>query len=141
VSECPMSKDTSDDSDGHTSYIMKRSHDAVLKGLRKVPIGVVCISVITKSELLFGVEVSPRRQQDRAALDEYLRHVEVLDFPDEAALHYARIRAALKARGTMIGANDLFIAAHARSLKITLVTNNTDEFGRVQDLNIENWTE
>jgi tRNA(fMet)-specific endonuclease VapC len=41
----------------------------------------------------------------------------------------------------MIGANDLFIAAHARSLELTLVTNNTGEFGRVQDLNIENWTE
>ena len=124
-----------------SSYIMKRSHDAVLRRLRKVPIDAVCISVITKSELLFGVEVSPRRQQDHAALAEYLRHVEVLDFPDEAALHYDQIRAALKARGTMIGANDLFIAAHARSLKLTLVTNNTGEFGRVQNLNIENWAE
>jgi len=124
-----------------SSYIMKRSHDAVLRKLQKVRIGVVCISVITKSELLFGVAVSPRQQQDHAALDEYLRHVEVLDFPDEAALHYAQIRAALKARGTMIGANDLFIAAHARSLDLTLVTNNVGEFGRVQDLKIENWAE
>jgi len=122
-----------------SSYIMKRSHDAVLNRLTRVPIGVVCISVITKSELLFGVEVSPRRQQDHSALEEYLRHVEVLAYADEAALHYAQIRAALKTRGTMIGANDLFIAAHARSLKLTLVTNNTSEFGRIQDLKIENW--
>ncbi len=70
-----------------------------------------------------------------------MRHVEVLDFPDEAAVHYAQMRAALTARGTMIGANDLLIAAHARSLALTLVTNNTGEFGRVKDLNIENWTE
>jgi tRNA(fMet)-specific endonuclease VapC len=124
-----------------SSYIMKRSHDIVLKKLQQVPIGAVCISVISKSELLYGVEVSPRRQQDHAALDEYLRHVEVLDFPDEAALHYAQIRAALKACGNLIGANDLFIAAHARSLDLTLVTNNTQEFARVQDLRIENWTE
>jgi tRNA(fMet)-specific endonuclease VapC len=41
----------------------------------------------------------------------------------------------------MIGANDLFIAAHARSLALTLVTNNTGEFGRIQDLNFENWTQ
>jgi len=123
-----------------SSYIMKRSHDAVLRRLQQVPIGAVCISVITKSELLFGVEVSPRRQQDLAALDEYLRHVEVLDFPDEAALHYAQIHAALKASGTMIGANDLLIAAHARSLELTLVTNNMDEFSRVQNLKIENWS-
>jgi tRNA(fMet)-specific endonuclease VapC len=124
-----------------SSYIMKRSHDTVLRKLQTVPIGAVCISVVTKSELLFGVEVSPRRKQDQAALDEYLRHVEVLDLLDEAALHYAQIRAALKVRGTMIGANDLFIAAHARSLGLTLVTNNTREFGRVRGLNIENWTE
>ena len=118
-----------------SSYIMKRSHDAVLRRLQTVPIGDVSISVITKSELLYGVEVSPRRQQDMVALTEYLRHVEVLDFPAEAALHYAQIRAALKASG----ANDLFIAAHARSLELTLVTNNTGEFSRVPDLKIENW--
>jgi tRNA(fMet)-specific endonuclease VapC len=110
---------------------MKRSHDAVLRRLQKVPIGDVCISVITKSELLYGVELSPRRSQDQAALDAYLLHVQVLEYPDEAALHYAQIRAALKISGTMIGANDLFVAAHARSLGLTLVTNNTREFGRV----------
>jgi len=122
------------------SYIMKRSNDAVLKRLEKVPVRDVCISVITKSELLFGVEMSPRRAQDEGALSAFLRYVEVLDFPDEASLHYARIRADLRRLGTMIGANDLLIAAHARSLGLTLVTNNTREFGRVRDLMIENWT-
>jgi len=122
------------------SYIMKRSSDALLKRLQKVPVDDVCISVITKSELLFGVELSPRRQQDEAALSAFLRYVEVLDFPDEASVHYAKIRADLQARGRMIGANDLFIAAHARSLGMTLVTNNTREFGRVRNLAVENWT-
>jgi tRNA(fMet)-specific endonuclease VapC len=124
-----------------SSYVMKRSHDAVLRRLQKVSVGDVCISVITKSELLYGVELSPRRSQDQAALDAYLRHVEVLEYPDEAALHYAQIRAALKIDGTRIGANDLLIAAHARSLGLTLVTNNTREFSRVQGLHIENWTD
>lgn len=59
------------------------------------------------------MEVSPRRQQNEAALDAFLRYVEVLDFPNEAVPHYAKIRADLKTRGTMIGANDRFIAAHA----------------------------
>ena len=122
-----------------SSYIMKRSNEAVLARLQTVAVTDVCISVITKSELLYGVEVSPRKQKDQLALDAYLRHVEVLEYPDEAALHYAQIRAALKAGGSMIGANDLFIAAHARSLGLTLVTNNTREFGRIQDLRLENW--
>src|SRR5438105_9978226 len=91
------------------SYVMKRSSQAVLNRLQEVPVSDVCISVVTKSELLFGVEVSPRRQQDEAALNAFLRYVEVLDFPNEASLHYAKIRADLKKHGAMIGANDLFI--------------------------------
>jgi tRNA(fMet)-specific endonuclease VapC len=87
-----------------------------------------------------GVEVSPRRQQDESALSAFLRYLDVLDFPDAASLHYANIRASLKTSGRMIGANDLFIAAHSRSLGLTLVTNNTREFGRVPKLKTENWT-
>ena len=127
-----------------SSYIMKRSNAHVLKRLSALPVSDVCISVITKSELLFGVEVSPRRRQDQAALSAFLNYIEVLDFPDQASPHYARIRADLKRLGSAveakIGANDLFIAAHARSLGLTLVTNNTREFGRVSRLVIENWT-
>src|SRR6266481_3236673 len=120
------------------SYIMKRSNAQVLKRLSALPVSDVCISVITKSELLFGVELSPRRGQDEVALNAFLGYVEVLDFPDKAASEYAKIRADLKTRGTMIGAN-LLIAAHARSLGLTLVTNNAAEFRRVQNLAIENW--
>ena len=121
------------------SYIMKRSNHAVLDRLKTVPVSDVCISVITKSELLFGVEVSPRRKQDEAALSAFLNYIQILDFPDEASPHYARIRADLRRQGAMIGANDLFIAAHARSLGLTLVSNNTREFGRVSRLVVENW--
>jgi tRNA(fMet)-specific endonuclease VapC len=122
------------------SYIMKRSYPALLSRLQRTPVSDICISVITKSELLFGVEVSPRRRQDEAALEAFLRYVEVLDFPDQASSDYAKIRADLRAKGSMIGANDLFIAAHARNLGLKLVTNNTKEFRRVRGLSIENWT-
>lgn len=122
------------------SYVMKRSHDLLLQRLRKFPAGDLCISVISKSELLYGVEISPRRQRDEAALNGFLGHVEVLEFPDKAASHYAQIRAHLKGSGAMIGANDLFIAAHARSLGLTLVTHNTREFEQVPRLAMEDWT-
>ena len=122
------------------SYIMKRSNPILLKRLQAIPVTDVSISVITKSELLYGVEVSPRRMHDAMALKAFLPHVEVLEYPDDAATHYAQIRADLKNRGEMIGANDLFIAAHARSLGLRLVTNNTAEFGRVKGLTVENWT-
>ncbi len=122
------------------SYIMKRSHPSLLKRLEAVPVSDVCMSVITKAELLYGVEVSPRRSQDAAALAAFLPYVEPLEFGDESAVHYADIRADLKKRGALIGANDLLIAAHARALDLTLVTNNTAEFERVHGLAIENWT-
>lgn len=56
------------------------------------------MSVISKAELLYGVEASPRRAQDAAALVAFLPYVEALDFADDAALHYAEIRADLKTR-------------------------------------------
>lgn len=121
------------------SYVIKRANDKLLKKLSRTAVQDVCVSVVTKAELLYGVELSPRRQNDAAAVDAFLRHVVVLDFPDDAATYYAVIRAALKKRGTMIGANDLFIAAHARALGLTLVTNNVREFQRVEGLAVENW--
>ena len=122
------------------SYIMKRSHPLVLKRLQSVSVSDVCMSVVTKAELLYGVEVSPRRAQDAAALAAFLPYVEALDLTDNAAIHYAEIRADLKKRGEMIGANDLFIAAHARAMGLMLVTNNLAEFERVHGLSLENWT-
>ena len=122
------------------SFIMKRSHPTVLKRLQIVPVSDVCMSVITKAELLYGVEVSPRRAQDAAALAAFLPYVDAVALDGDAARHYAEIRADLKRRGAMIGANDLFIAAHARALGLTLVTNNMGEFDRVGKLAIENWT-
>ena len=123
------------------SYIMKRSNPAVLRRLQAVPVTDVFMSVVTKSELLCGVEVSPRRGQDAGALAAFLPFVEVLDFPEAAAVHYAEIRADLKKRGALIGANDLLIAAHARCRGLTLVTNNTAEFERVKGLTLDNWTQ
>ena len=94
----------------HEALRPRRPHQAQIRRSQRP----VCISVITKAELLYGVALSPRQTQDQAAVDAYLRHVEVLNFPDAAAPHYADIRAALKTSGAMIGANDLLIAAHAR---------------------------
>jgi tRNA(fMet)-specific endonuclease VapC len=122
------------------SYIMKRSHPLVLKRLQSVPVDDVCMSVVTKAELLYGVEISPRRAQDAAALAAFLPYLEALALDEHAAGHYAEIRGDLRRRGAMIGANDLFVAAHARALGLTLVTNNVAEFERVRDLRIDNWT-
>ncbi len=67
-----------------SSYIMKRSRPLVLKRLPSVAVGDVCMSVVTKAELLYGVEVSPRRAQDAAALAAFLPYVDALPFDEDA---------------------------------------------------------
>jgi len=121
------------------SFIMKRVSLDAIRRLQALPTDATCISAMVESELRFGIAVSPRRQKDQAALDEFLGYMEVLDYPAAASIDYGLIRADLKRRGVMIGSNDLLIAAHARCLGLTLVTNNTREFKRVPDLKIENW--
>lgn len=122
------------------SYIMKRSHQNILDRLRSTPVEDVVISVITEAELLYGLQLSKKQKQDRAAFEAFIKHLSVRDWTLSAARHYAEIRASLKTTGQMIGSNDLLIAAHARSLDATIVTNNDREFRRVQDLSVENWT-
>ncbi|MGD2122994.1 MAG: type II toxin-antitoxin system VapC family toxin [Gemmatimonadota bacterium] len=123
------------------SYVMKRSSQRLVERLSEVPVTEVGVSVVTKAELLYGVRVSPHPARDGEALKALLSYVAVLDFPEAAAEDYADIRADLKRQGKLIGANDLLIAAHARSLDLTLVTNNTAEFSRVKGLDLENWVE
>jgi tRNA(fMet)-specific endonuclease VapC len=121
------------------SYVMKRTNANAVKRLIALPTDATCISAIVESELRFGIAVSPRRQQDQEALNEFLSYMQVLDYPAAASTDYGLIRGDLKQRGALIGANDLLIAAHARHLGLTLVTNNTREFSRVPGLKVENW--
>ena len=124
-----------------SSYLMNGSHAGIDRRMKKLSWDEVCISAITKCELLFGVEVSPRREKQALGVAQYLRYMPVLDFPSEAGHEYALIRAELKRLGKLIGGNDLLIAAHARHLGLILVTNNVREFSRVAGLKIENWSE
>ena len=99
----------------------------------------LCVSVITLAELEYGVFNSSNPERNQLALTLFLANIEVVPFNDDAAVEYGRIRADLKRKGTPIGANDLMIAAHAKSLGVTLVTNNTREFERVEGLMLEDW--
>ena len=120
-------------------YIMKHHPPQVQARLRRVAIGEVGISAIVLAELRFGVEKSRRRDENTAALTDFLSFCLVLDWPQQATERYARIRNTLEAQGTPIGSNDLLIAAHALHLGCTLVTNDVEEFRRVSGLDIDNW--
>ena len=79
------------------------------------------------------------RKQRWKELNLFTQKLIIEPFGEEAAKDYGLIRAALKKQGNIIRNNDLLIAAHARSLSMILVTNNTAEFQRVTSLDIENW--
>lgn len=101
--------------------------------------GEAALSVVAYGELIYGIEKKATGPEPWRALEELTQMIQVLPLPPEAANVYGSIRAELTARGELIGANDLWIAAHARLLDLTLVTNNEREFRRVPRLRIENW--
>lgn len=102
--------------------------------------GEAVMSVVVLGELAYGVAKSLRANDARQRLDVLQMVVAVTALPENAGLHYGDIRAALEAKGTPIGANDYWIAAHARASGLVLVTNNAREFRRVKGLKVENWT-
>jgi tRNA(fMet)-specific endonuclease VapC len=121
-------------------YIIKQQPTAVLKRFLEYQVGDIGISSITLSELRYGVAKSAHQEKNAKALDGFIIPLEVVSF-DEAASHvYGEIRASLEKSGKPIGAMDMLIAAHAVSLGVPLVTNNTREFVRITSLNIIDWT-
>lgn len=122
-------------------YLIKKHPARVLDRLRALDIAAVGVSSITVAELQYGVAKSARPEQNALALARLLAPLEVLPFDDAAAAVYGDIRTDLERAGTPIGSMDLLIAAHARALGRTLVTNNTREFRRVAGLRVENWAE
>ena len=121
------------------ALILRRSSQALLDRIQTLPLERQVMSVVTLAELLYGVQLSSRRKDNRAAVDALARHLAVVDWTRDAAEHYAEIRADLQKKGQIIGSNGLMIAAQARCLGAIVVTNNVKDFRRVKGLRHENW--
>jgi len=123
-------------------FLMRGESPALAARVQSVPLQQQVISAVTFAELSYGVQVSAaaKRKQNQSVLDSLVLHLAVLDWPQNAAKHYAEIRADLKKRGAQLGAADLMIAAHARAMGAIVVTNNVNDFERVKGLAVENWT-
>jgi len=113
----------------------KRSPDR----FEKLRPGEAVISLITFGELLFGAEKSAHRTAALERLRELQIFLSVLPLPEASAGNYGKIRAELESKGEIIGNNDLWIASHALSSGLILVTNNEREFSRVRGLRTQNW--
>lgn len=120
-------------------YIIKKRPLEVFEKFKILPLGSVGISTVTLAELQYGVKKSKQQEKNQLALNQFLLPLEILSFDADAASEYGYVRSQLEERGIPIGPLDTMIAAHAKLLKLTLVTNNEREFSRVPDLAIENW--
>jgi len=120
-------------------YLFNRSSIGLIQRIKEKEPGDICISSITLAELKFGFRKSRKSAQNLAALSKALIPFEIMSFGAEECDEYAEIRLSLETRGKKIGPLDTMIAAHARTLGVTLVTNNVREFERVEGLLIENW--
>lgn len=125
--------------DTNTCIFIIKKDENVLSHLKKIDFKEICISSITLSELEFGVAKGMHSEKNQKALDAFVYNFSILPFDRDAAHEYGKIRADLEKIGNPIGGMDMLIAAHAKSQKLILVTNNTKEFIRVDGLNIEDW--
>lgn len=119
------------------SFALRGAGNVAATLLQRVP-AELCISSVTVAELRYGAD---HRKSERlhALIDAFTRTIGVVPFDVAAAAQFGRIGAMLASNGTPIGQMDTMIAAHASSLGLVLVTNNTRHFSRVSDLRIESW--
>ena len=120
------------------SDLIRNPQGALFQRLSSIEPDAVSTSIVVACELRFGAR---RKGSDAltSRVEQLLAALTVLPFDEPADQHYADIRTALERAGTPIGSHDLFIAAHARSRGMTLVTHNRREFERVPGLRVEDW--
>jgi tRNA(fMet)-specific endonuclease VapC len=129
------------DTNSFIDHLRRGPNSKVTAKLVAAAPGSVYLCSVVLAELLYGaMHSSVAHQASNLALIAALRQQFVsLPFDDRAAEEYGKIRAHLAATGSLIGPNDMMIAAIALANQMTLVTQNTSEFSRVPGLTLEQW--
>jgi tRNA(fMet)-specific endonuclease VapC len=122
------------------SYLIKDRSPEVAARLAEIPPSMVCVSVMTRAELLYGLKRLPAGHRLQLGVRQFLRLVRVLPWDSDAADYYADIRYQLVTSGQPIGELDMMIAAHSLSAGAVLVTNDTRHYARIDaPLTLVNW--
>jgi tRNA(fMet)-specific endonuclease VapC len=124
------------------SFIIKARSPAIEAKLTEIPSDRLCISAITRAELMYGLKRLPAGHRLHAGVRQFFNIMRVLSWDSDAADRYADIRHQLTTSGQPIGDPDMMIAAHALAIGAVLVTNNTRHFERItapEPLVLENW--
>jgi tRNA(fMet)-specific endonuclease VapC len=121
------------------SFVIRDQHPALTAQLRKVPVGRLCLSVISEAELRYGLALKPHDARMKQSVEKFLSKIDILDWDGAAAARYASLRAEQKKAGKPLANMDLLIAAHALSMQALLVTNDAS-FKQVKGLKTADWT-
>jgi tRNA(fMet)-specific endonuclease VapC len=121
------------------SYVLRDRPPSFRKRFEKAGAGNLAISTVVLAELYFGAARHPKGDAIRREIDDFASRITIIPWDENAADHYGDIRAMLEKKGTPIGAMDMMIAAHARSIGAVLVSNDVSHFDKVRGLRITNW--
>ncbi len=119
-------------------HLNQRS-ESITQRLQQTSEDDIALCSVVKAELFFGAMKSQNSEKTLLRQRVFVERFQSLPFDDPCSLIYGRIRADLQRVGTPIGGNDLMIASIALANDLTLITHNTREFGRVINLQIEDW--
>ena len=122
------------------TYVIRGKMPALDERIASVATGELCISAVTRGELLYGIKLKTGAQRLSRLVDQFLERVSCLPWDAAAATHFAIAAVELHRAGMPIGTMDTMIAGHAIALRSVLVTNNERHFSRVTGLKVENWT-
>jgi tRNA(fMet)-specific endonuclease VapC len=123
------------------SYIIRKRSTEIQARLSALVPEDICLSVITRAELVYGLKRLPQNHRLQVEVRRFLRLVRVLAWGEDAADYYAEIRHQLMSTGQPIGELDMMIAAHSLAVSAVLVTNNTRHYERItQPLTLANWS-
>jgi tRNA(fMet)-specific endonuclease VapC len=123
------------------SYVIKNRSLEIQQRFAELPPSSLCISTVTRAELLYGLRRLPPSHPLHFAVRRFLKTISTLAWDSTAADYWADIRFHLEKSGNLIGHMDMMIAAHSLSAGAILVTNNTRHFSRIEaPLILENWS-
>ncbi|MEX1329877.1 MAG: type II toxin-antitoxin system VapC family toxin [Desulfobacterales bacterium] len=122
------------------SHLIRNPSGHVFDHLKSILPATACTSIIVSAEIRFGL-CKGASEKLKIQAEKVLEVLDILPLEKPVDEYYGKTRAFLSQAGHPVGGNDLFIAAHALALDLTLVSANVREFSRIPDLRVENWLE
>lgn len=122
------------------SHMIKGADPAINLRMQTLAKGEAMLSVITTGEFFYGMAHAPLSALRTQRAQRLIDFLGVLPMDEPVSAVYGQIRADLRAKGTPIGPNDLWLAAQAKAHGLVMVTHNGREFSRVEGLKVEIWS-